>query len=125
MRDFFKRNIFLIVIFILSFVCFLLSGISSIFYTLFLVLIAYAMFILANRYKKRYKRIIEEQDDNVFDGRRFDYDEDVYTLQTENKTKRLLNKSSKFEAFFPVVFFIFIGICASIMAIISIVNLFL
>ncbi len=125
MRDFFKRNIFLIVIFILSFVCFLLSGISSIFYTLFLVLIAYAMFILANRYKKRYKRIIEEQDDNVFDGRRFDYDEDVYILQTENKTKRLLNKSSKFEAFFPVVFFIFIGICASIMAIISIVNLFL
>lgn len=120
MKGFFKRNLAEIILLSLALLCYMLSFLSFILFSVACILVGIALIIIFFKTKKRVneRQLKRETDNRIFDATKFDYDEDIYYLGDpklieSNKSKKFakIEKNMLFVMFGFVAFaFIFVGL---------------
>ncbi len=124
MKEFFKRNILIISLFVVGIVLFFVSTvIGGVILPISLFLIGTPLILLSFRFKKKYKEKTDyDEKDNVLDYSKLNYDEDVYYFETDNK--KVKGALSKFSLMTPFVACLILGIAFFVLGITSIVQIF-
>lgn len=125
MKNFFKRNLTILLFFLAGICCFFLSPLFVLFLPIGLMLLAIPSAILAIKSKKKYNALKDyDPSTNIFDATTLHYDEEVYYIGTESeKNIQMKNAFSRFNALGPTIIFGFLSIALVIMAIMAFLNI--
>ena len=114
MKKFLKKNLWLIIGFTVSIILIFLGMLVSVCLIIGALLMGVFLLCLAHRFKKRYNAFKDEmeEDDTIFDGTVYDYDEDVYVIGTKPVLKNKLKKGliSNISALIPTIVCSFSGL---------------
>ena len=126
MKKFFLKNIIYIVLYVLAFICYVLVFVSPYFLPVATFLTGLPTLILGIKAKQKYNALKADKNEqpNVFDATKIDYDEDVYYFQTE-EPKKIHGVASKFNALMPSVALIILGIGFMFYSLMFVIKLFL
>lgn len=128
MKEFFKKNFVVIILFLVALVCYLLTFVSTVFLPIATFFTGIPMIILAIRSKKKYNTLKEKVDnsEDYFDATSIDYDEDIYYVGESNKrvvnAKGFLNRMNSLG---PVIIYSILGVAFIFFGIISLVDIFM
>ena len=127
MKDFIKKNLVVIILFLIAVVCYALVVVSTVFLPIAAFFTGVPMIILAINSKKKYNRLSEESKSNkqVFDATDIDYDEDVYYIGTSQNKKEIKGIVSRFNALSPVIICWILAVSFLFFSFISAIDLFL
>ena len=113
MKRFFKKYIGFIIYFVL---CVALIALTPVWIG-FMIIGAFAfggaLIFFAIKSKRKYNDAKDySNDDDYFDGTKYDYDEDIYYIGTSKGLKKQIGKNffSKFNALMPTIIFSLVGI---------------
>lgn len=122
MKKFLKKYLWLILLIVISFILISISVVWMGFFVIGALNISICFFVLAWRAKQRYEKLRDFTEEDLYiDARKFDYDEDVYYIPTNDKPKRSIKRNffSKFNAKMPMVTFIILGLAFLSFAVMS------
>lgn len=124
MKEFFKKNILIIIFFIVGIVLFFVSTLFSFLLPISLFIIGVPLILLAFRFRKKYKEKTDyDEKDNVLDYTKLNYDEDIYYIETDNK--KVKGTLSKFSLMTPFVACLILGIAFFVLGITTVIQMFL
>lgn len=121
MKKFFKKNWWIITGFAIGILLLLFSALTYVCLIMGLIVVGVMLVVISLRLKKRYNVLVDEQenDESIFDATKFDYDEDIYILNTKPKFKTKIKKGllSKLSALTPSILFGVFGVGFILLAI--------
>ena len=126
MKDFFKRNLYVIIFSFAGFICLFLGTFFAILLPVGTLVLSVPMIILTIKSKKKYDNLKNYSgEENIFDATKLDYDEEVYYIGGDKNEKKNQIKGafSKFNAMNPIIIFGFLSIALIIMSIIGFLNI--
>ncbi len=105
MKNFFKKTWWIFVGLIVGLIFIFLSPFSPVCLIIGLFIVGVMLIVVSVFLKKRYNRLKQEyeNDDNIFDATKYDYDEDVYIIGTKPKLRTQIKQGlfSKVSALGP------------------------
>ena len=129
MKNFFKKNWWLILGFALGFVLIMLGTLTPVCLIIGLVFVGACLIVISLRLRTRYKLLLEKQEaeSNVFDATIYDYDEDVYIIGSKPKLQKQIKQGliSKLSAQGPSILFAMFGVGLIVLAITFLLKLIL
>lgn len=126
MKEFFRRNLDIIIIVCIVAVLFLLSSTIPYCIEILYFVVAVSMFYMAFRTRKKYKNLenIDDSDD-YFDARGYDYEEEIYYIGSGSPKKQNNQKSIRLQSKIATITYIVLGILSIIVGIVTISTYFL
>ncbi|NCB48341.1 MAG: hypothetical protein EOM55_01740 [Clostridia bacterium] len=125
MKKFWKNNLYTLILVFAGIICLFLGTFFVILLPIGMLILAVPMLLLAIRCKKKYDKMktVDENKD-IFDATKLDYDEEVYYVgKTSQKKEHIKGVFSKFNAINPVIIFGFLSVAFVIMAIMGFLNI--
>ena len=114
MKKFFKKNLWLILGFIISLILLFLGVLYSICLIIGSFIIGVLLLCIAYKFKQRYNALKDtiDEDDTIFDATKYDYDEDIYVIGTKPVFRNKLKKGlfSNISALAPTIVFSLFGL---------------
>ncbi len=114
MKNFLKKNLIFIIGFLICLILILLGILSSICLLIGTLLLGVLLLFIAFKLKKHYNKLVDNinEDENVFDATKIDYDEDIYVVGSKPliRTRLKQNFFSKLSALFPTILFSLFGV---------------
>lgn len=130
MKNFLKKNLWLIIGFTISIVLMFLGSLSIICILLGSFITGVLLLVVSYKFRNRYKEMLisQEEADPVFDATIYDYDEDIYYLdtgKTSYKTKIKEGLTAKISAQAPCILFAIFGVGLIFLSITLVIRLFI
>lgn len=125
MKKFWKNNLCTLLLVFAGIVCLFLGTFFVILLPVGMLILAIPMIILTIRCKKKYDKMKNvDENKNIFDATKLDYDEDVYYVGEKSEKKdHIKGAFSKLNAINPMIIFGFLSVAFVIMAIMGFLNI--
>ena len=113
MKNFFKKNLWCIILVLIGVVLMFLSAIIVYFAIIACVIFGVLCFYYATILRKKYKSLESlPEDENIFDATKLDYDEEVYYIGEPNNRRKKVGKNlvSKISIHAPSIALYLLGL---------------